>query len=1491
MILGQNHHVIVPDTKDEVAIVEKVYSLTSAELDKDLIRIEMYGDDFMFGRNPDDLPPEPGVGILDDFTARVPTPPHELIKVFLPQFQIESVNRAIGNTASADLLNGTNGISSIWPDNVNGNIIVINYGLHDAKANIDIQTYKNNLISLRQGLAEEQILVWQTPSPTLTVNTAPYADAMIEVAAQFNDIVSDTRKISNWTDELPDGEYPRQLGYSRWVDLVLSEKINLAILKHLGSDRHRYYRLDYQEKFILDNQNQIDLSFTPLSTSWVEIYHRKNTAFYAVSRGNVDIITNPINNVSGHLAGGLHSIETGEQLVSVTNGYTLIKIRRETGQVIYHKTFNFEADIQNAKALATALNETSSDYIVVVTTYNEPKSNRLIFELADAMCRCGASTEIFGNPEFRQSAAYILIGIPGVGAGGGMEAYAGMIDNDRYAYCEIDFEIASNGVPYARDIFPPVAQIRNLDDEVIPLINPVYDLIAGVPPINGERILNPRYATFFTPGVTNETFVIQGNKIIFSSQLTGIVTVICDTQPETSANGVVINIDNIHNVTNYIHRFNPARWAPGKLTTTYPPAGTDPLSPPQVVSAAGVNALGLYNTSLAARVGDSFYCEPIVINQPNFGYVRITSDRKKMIYYPFPNYIGMDSFSYTLMTQHGQAGMTKAVYVKVTSTPVPTYMLTSNVNEIEEGGNVKITLTTTLISNGTRVPYMIYGVNKDDLVSQNLTGEFVVQNNQSILVITAASDFLTEGPEYLTLALTGVYPTKKIQIKIKDTSRTPVYRLTSNLAVANEGDVVRFTANANYVLDGTTVGFLITGISPQDIVQPLSGNFTFLSNVAYKDIQIARDAKTEGSETMTMSLIGPLPTVSNSVFITDTSLDPSYKLYSNINISGEGDTIKFYVETTEVQNGTTIPYVITGIQPDDILSPLSGNFTIQNHYAEQLITSRKDRTTEGPEVLVMSLQGIPQSNANVITTSVLINDTSIDPTYKLFSNVNVIDEGNSIKFYIQTTDALNGDIVPYEITGISSSDIVQSLSGVFSINNNYAETVITTREDRTTEGAETITFKISGVLESSANITSANVTINDTSLTPNYILSSNVSSVNEGNSVKFILSTSNVPNGEKVYYSIDNMTIADINQPLSGYFEINSNIGEVVITTKKDLNTEGDEQLTLSLDTISTVGNVTSHTVTVIDTSLSPLMSFTSNRTVMMESSTVKFTVTVVSQNVPDGTQILYSLEGLDGFNVSEDLVGSYEGPNYLTINNNQAELLFTTVSDRRTENTEILRVSILPIFNAVWVDQRSSIDVSVIDSSKGLTYSISFSASTIFEGASTVATIVCTGLFPGETINYSISGTNVGATLVTSAIGTLTPVNGIATLNIQTKIDGVKSGARPVMLYISGPGGSSASASFTLDDYYTCNNTISQFGTYTIDFGTRTGVIGINYDSYGAPDSYSLTWNGITRSGILRSGTGSLRITKTTAYPTTATFTMTSGSAGSQAEATIYCG
>lgn len=418
-----NHHVIVPDVND-IAIRTTQISSTDA----DLIYIELFGDSILCGRDPDLPAPECGVCSNTNPTiSRVAQPPARLIEFFLPQYKLVITTRSSGNSTSGQLINGTDGVNGPWPDSIDANIVVINHGTNDAKMGVSLDRYRSNLISLKQKLRPDQIVVWMTPTTNLAWDTNPYAQVMREVAGYFDDIVADANRTikPNWLGELPDGLHPRQLGYAELVDLCLAPKINSAIIRHLDNltgqyKPHEFYRKDFQDKFVLDFEDRVELTFDPLSPSWVEVYYRENLSFRAVSRGYRDLY--------GILTAGVWDAAQGLKLVETERSYNLTKIRREDGKLVYNENFDLFADPAEAKRLADALNATSSDYIVVITTYDEPRDNRFLTELVEAMYRCGASPEIFGSQFFKYRSSYILVGIPGWGVGQGLEAYNGAID-------------------------------------------------------------------------------------------------------------------------------------------------------------------------------------------------------------------------------------------------------------------------------------------------------------------------------------------------------------------------------------------------------------------------------------------------------------------------------------------------------------------------------------------------------------------------------------------------------------------------------------------------------------------------------------------------------------------------------------------------------------------------------------------------------------------------------------------------------------------------------------------------------------------------------------------------------------------------------------------------------------------------------------------------------------------------------------------------------
>ena len=189
--------------------------------------------------------------------------------------------------------------------------------------------------------------------------------------------------------------------------------------------------------------------------------------------------------------------------------------------------------------------------------------------------------------------------------------------------------------------------------------------------LDGVRILNPKYPTSKTMGIPFEEYNIIGAKVIFTNPITGTVKVIIDSTSTTPPGGFKIPVENTQSMEVYTQRFNPARWAPGRdsrdgATGANNPGGGGVIGAtgPAIMSTPIV-PIKYVNTELRVRVGDSLYCEPIVLSQPEHGYAKLSVDRKSMVYVPNPDYVGYDSFSYTLITQHGQIGMPKCIFIEV----------------------------------------------------------------------------------------------------------------------------------------------------------------------------------------------------------------------------------------------------------------------------------------------------------------------------------------------------------------------------------------------------------------------------------------------------------------------------------------------------------------------------------------------------------------------------------------------------------------------------------------------------------------------------------------------------------------------------------------------------------------------------------------------------------------------------------------------------------
>ena len=208
--------------------------------------------------------------------------------------------------------------------------------------------------------------------------------------------------------------------------------------------------------------------------------------------------------------------------------------------------------------------------------------------------------------------------------------------------------------------------------------------------------------------------------------------------------------------------------------------------------------------------------------------------------------------------------------------------------------------------------------------------------------------------------------------------------------------------------------------------------------------------------------------------------------------------------------------------------------------------------------------------------------------YSLSTSTSSVNEGGEVEITLNTKRIRGGKSVPYQITGIDSSDLASgSLTGTFSIDSNGVGTIsLTLRSDSATEGLENINISLTN------NRSNRSIQVSDTSQSgPTYAISS-ASSVNEGSSLSVTVNTTGVTNGTTLYWTIlygSSSSSADFSSQ-SGSFTINSNTGSFSVPVTADTLTEGSENFKLRIRTGSLSGTIvkTSGYITINDTSTTP---------------------------------------------------------------------------------------------------------------------------------------------------------------------------------------------------------------------------------------------------------------------------------------------------------------
>lgn len=301
-------------------------------------------------------------------------------------------------------------------------------------------------------------------------------------------------------------------------------------------------------------------------------------------------------------------------------------------------------------------------------------------------------------------------------------------------------------------------------------------------------------------------------------------------------------------------------------------------------------------------------------------------------------------------------------------------------------------------------------------------------------------------------------------------------------------------------------------------------------------------------------------------------------------------------------------------------------------------------------------------------------ESTTAPIYDVQVSQALIDEGSSVNFVVTTTDVNVGTTLYFNTNGtvtaddfgVAPGDSNPSLTGSFQIVSDGTANggIATITRSLVAEGSETASdddeyFNLvikTGSSGSSgiAVTTSNNVNIND--VLPTFSISQDKTTVAEGDTVTFTITTTNVADGQELAYNVvaesgSTVNTADLEQSVNQEFQIQSNVGIVTITPSYDfLLTENDEFKLIIRDPGATITSgeivATSGVTTITDvTPQYPTLTVSKTSIDELDSDDfITLTCNAVDSTSPS-ENYYYIFESVSGTVTQQDFTGSdYQG-------------------------------------------------------------------------------------------------------------------------------------------------------------------------------------------------------------------------------------------------------
>lgn len=245
----------------------------------------------------------------------------------------------------------------------------------------------------------------------------------------------------------------------------------------------------------------------------------------------------------------------------------------------------------------------------------------------------------------------------------------------------------------------------------------------------------------------------------------------------------------------------------------------------------------------------------------------------------------------------------------------------------------------------------------------------------------------------------------------------------------------------------------------------------------------------DGNISLNLSSINDqISDLDDELFILEQVPSKTFVLSQSTTSVDEGGSVTITLTTTNVFDGGRIPYTITPNGVDlnnDFTSTVAanGNFEIQNNVATLTLTLREDYVTESSLesfTLTLGITGNP-------SVTVIINDTTQDPTYSAVPQYSSVNEGTPLTISVATVGVSSGTTLYWSVSRPEDFSVD---SGSFQVTGTKASstgsfTVTPTADDTTETGTETFTVSIrTGNTSGTIVATTSSITIGDTSQTP-----------------------------------------------------------------------------------------------------------------------------------------------------------------------------------------------------------------------------------------------------------------------------------------------------------------------------------------------------------------------------------------------------------------------